>query len=234
MTHIDKLFDNFDNCVGFKKYINPPPHFPYARQGCINKISDIYYNKTDTEIRTMIDNLQKLLKNFNINRDKILDDVPKPSNGNYNNNDFKNEKRYYVSNTIEKSLGNLSLYVYPIDFLHEQYIHVYDRDILDVQGIIDTIPKYLECHILLYKNILRLKLNKPMMNLSEFTEETLREEKEKQELISKKKEKKRFRKEKRLKKIEEEKQQLKEEEEDEKKRLKKEVDNFIKNDLVIF
>jgi hypothetical protein len=174
----------------------------------------------------MIINIQNLLINFHTNRDKILNGVPKYGYG----PEFSNTQTQYVENAINKSLGNRGLYVYSIEFLHEQHRNPYSREFYNYWGAIDTIPKYLECHILLYKNILRLKLNKPIMNLSEFNEEILREEEEKRKLIDKKKEKKRFRKEKRLEKTEEEKKQLKKEENEEKERLKEEVDNFIKNE----
>jgi hypothetical protein len=157
-TNFNELFDNFNNCLG----ATFPDNYTRdsTRRAGILKITDIFNNKNDTEIRNIIELLMNAKEKFYMNRAKILEGKPRLSPGLPNNHPLFSEERSYLENAVEKSLEYQSIgdaYIYPINYLLSSHIHSMYGVILGASGFIDTVPKYLECHIELYENILRLK-----------------------------------------------------------------------------
>jgi hypothetical protein len=157
-TNFNELFDNFNNCL------QPDFPDPYTRDSTrragILKITDIFNNKNDTEIRNIIELLMNAKEKFYMNRSKILEGKPRLSPGLPNNHSLFSEERSYLENAVENSLEYQSIgdaYIYRINYLLSRHIHSMYGVILGASGFIDTVPKYLECHIELYENILRLK-----------------------------------------------------------------------------
>ena len=105
-----------------------------------------------------------------MNRAKILEGNPKPPTPLPLRHPLHNEERAYLTDAVEKSLEYQSIgdaYIYRINYLLSRHIHSMSGEILGPSGFIDTVPKYLECHIELYENILQLKLSIDREKLSE-------------------------------------------------------------------
>lgn len=246
----NKLFDNLHTCFQ-GNFPDTWTHNSVSRE-MIQKMSDIFKRKNNTEIRSIIKQLTDLKKKFYMNRDKIMKNVPKA------NYPYYNEQNAYISQVVDESL-NLStlghVYLYPIQFAVEKYIHVYDRNVQNIHGYIDTIPKYLECHIELYEKMFpkaktgeipieeplskaeqieikrKLRHEKKLKREQELREEetfrSKREELRKQKALEEeeKEEKERLREEEK-----EENERLKEEEREENERLREEVKRFMENE----
>jgi hypothetical protein len=136
----------------------------------IRKITDIFNNKNDTEIRNIIELLMNAQEKFYMNRSKILAGDPSPGPHYYGNDPGRIAQRTYLENAVLKSIEYQSIedaYMYPINYVYNKHIHMMYGDVLSATNFIDTVPKYLECHIELYENILRLRYKKPIMSLSE-------------------------------------------------------------------
>jgi hypothetical protein len=168
-TNFNTLLNNLDTCL--------EPTFPdnwtrdyYVRSQNIRKITDIFNNKNDTEIRNIIELLMNAQEKFYMNRSKILAGDPSPGPHYSGNDPGRIRQREYLEHAVLKSIEYQSIgdpYMYPINYVYNKHIHMMYGDVLSSTNFIDTVPKYLECHIELYENILRLRYKKSIMSLSE-------------------------------------------------------------------
>lgn len=144
-THFQELFDNLVKCLDIHNKSNSSSisrTYDKMRYEGIQKISKIIKNKNNSEIRDIINFLEDAREKFYTNRHML-----------FRNSFASVNMQEYVSKSITDILelkNNDHIYIYPFFLAYKASIIHYEY------GLFDNVPKYLDCHIKLYNDLIRL------------------------------------------------------------------------------
>lgn len=168
-TRFQELFDNLVKCLVFHNKSNSSlisRTYDKMRDEGIQKISKIIKNKNNSEIKDIINFLEDARKRFYINRDML-----------FRNSLASVNMQEYVSKSITDILelkNNDHIYIYPFFLVYKESIRHYEYTLLD------NVPKYLDCHIKLYHDLIKLvETNKEEKQLKENIEVKTKKEQRK-------------------------------------------------------